>query len=531
MREIEGLSLEMAVLPLIREEKELENKGGGDNGGPQLSKQSVQQSVQSFNVNNAKTMLKRLENLEKTQKSSIKLEAAIYNWYAKEFERITKNYFISYQYSAGLSSLPVAEQHEISLHNLMPINKNYDGNTLSGAFIRHTEILEELMIALSDKVNRLKIDLKEIQKERVKWLKYILKLDFYNHRVKLLKIKEIKKLEEKKKEKERYLRLIKISKNIIIKLNKIKSIVPKQWEAIKNKLSKILFKKLSKKLKRVDDKKIRLAEALAETLVAERPRLCPRKTKTKSISKGKRQRDYTVEKKKIITARRLEKKELKKLRKKLEKARSKVLTKSQVLKLRQLEKIKKIIEAKREKEKKQKEKAIKRKFLHTFVCNLMSSGKKSTAIRILMKSFVRMARRRRISPIKIFMRAVDDVKPYFSVRARRVGGSTFQIPYIIKDHRRRALAITWIIQAATMKKKKFPKKKLHRFLVEEVLESLVPRERQKPLLSIKNDNANKNKASVARLSKNDDKKNNVNAKHQLRTTSKHPNRNSTYANS
>lgn len=228
----------------------------------------------SFNVKNAKTMLallKRLENLEKNQKSSIKLEAAIYHWYAKEFERITKNSFLSY---------------------------NNDGNTL----IRHTEILEKLMIALSDKVNRLKIDLKEIQKEKRKWLKYIVKRDFYNHRLKGLRRKEIKKLEEKKKEKERYVRLIKISKNIIIELNKIESIVPKQCEAIKNKLSKILFKKLSKrnlqrsvqrslqKLKRVDDKKIRLSGAL----VAERP--SPRKTK--SISKAKLQRDYTVEKKK-----------------------------------------------------------------------------------------------------------------------------------------------------------------------------------------------------------------------------------------
>jgi ribosomal protein S7 len=99
------------------------------------------------------------------------------------------------------------------------------------------------------------------------------------------------------------------------------------------------------------------------------------------------------------------------------------------------------------------------------------------------------------------MRAVDDVKPYFNVRARRVGGSTFQVPYIIKDHRRRALAITWIIQAATMKKKKFPKKKFHRFLVEEVLESLVPKKKPRPNATKKNSTSKKS---------NPTKKNNAN---------------------
>jgi small subunit ribosomal protein S7 len=51
-------------------------------------------------------------------------------------------------------------------------------------------------------------------------------------------------------------------------------------------------------------------------------------------------------------------------------------------------------------------------------------------------------------PLKVFKRAIDNVKPALEVRSRRVGGSTYQIPVEVRPERRTALSIRWIIQNA-----------------------------------------------------------------------------------
>jgi small subunit ribosomal protein S7 len=49
-------------------------------------------------------------------------------------------------------------------------------------------------------------------------------------------------------------------------------------------------------------------------------------------------------------------------------------------------------------------------------------------------------------PLKVFKRAVENVKPALEVRPRRVGGATYQIPIEVRPDRRTALSIRWIIQ-------------------------------------------------------------------------------------
>jgi len=51
-------------------------------------------------------------------------------------------------------------------------------------------------------------------------------------------------------------------------------------------------------------------------------------------------------------------------------------------------------------------------------------------------------------PLKVFKRAVENVKPALEVRPRRVGGATYQIPIEVRPDRRTALSIRWLIQNA-----------------------------------------------------------------------------------
>ena len=51
-------------------------------------------------------------------------------------------------------------------------------------------------------------------------------------------------------------------------------------------------------------------------------------------------------------------------------------------------------------------------------------------------------------PLKVFKRAIDNVKPTVEVKSRRVGGSTYQVPIEVHQERRGALAIRWIVSHA-----------------------------------------------------------------------------------
>lgn len=100
------------------------------------------------------------------------------------------------------------------------------------------------------------------------------------------------------------------------------------------------------------------------------------------------------------------------------------------------------------------------KLVTKFVNGIMWDGKKSTAEAILYDAFDLMATRANEDPLKLFERAVDNVKPVLEVRSRRVGGSTYQVPVEIRPERRQALAIRWLIQFARSRSEKSMKEKL-----------------------------------------------------------------------
>ena len=87
--------------------------------------------------------------------------------------------------------------------------------------------------------------------------------------------------------------------------------------------------------------------------------------------------------------------------------------------------------------------------LSKFVNRMMWQGKRSVGLRIVHEALGILGSK--ISdkePIDIFLKAIDNVKPVIEVKSRRVGGATYQVPMDIKEHRREALGMRWIINAA-----------------------------------------------------------------------------------
>jgi len=80
-----------------------------------------------------------------------------------------------------------------------------------------------------------------------------------------------------------------------------------------------------------------------------------------------------------------------------------------------------------------------------FINCLMRKGKRSTAERIFYGA-VDMAEKKAGQPgVDLFHKAMNNVKPVLEVRSRRVGGATYQVPVEVRQDRRTALAIRWLI--------------------------------------------------------------------------------------
>jgi small subunit ribosomal protein S7 len=83
-----------------------------------------------------------------------------------------------------------------------------------------------------------------------------------------------------------------------------------------------------------------------------------------------------------------------------------------------------------------------------FMNSLMFEGKKSAAETIVYGALERIEQKAKRDGIELFHEALNNVKPAIEVRSRRVGGATYQVPVEVRNDRRQALAIRWIITAA-----------------------------------------------------------------------------------
>lgn len=83
-----------------------------------------------------------------------------------------------------------------------------------------------------------------------------------------------------------------------------------------------------------------------------------------------------------------------------------------------------------------------------FINRMMVDGKKSISTRIIYRAMKKIEEKSGEKAIDVFNKAVDNVKPVVEVKSRRVGGATYQVPVEIKETRREALAMRWLINAA-----------------------------------------------------------------------------------
>ncbi len=83
-----------------------------------------------------------------------------------------------------------------------------------------------------------------------------------------------------------------------------------------------------------------------------------------------------------------------------------------------------------------------------FINRMMRGGKKSVAQRVFYQAMDLVEARAKKPALEVFEKAIANVAPAVEVKPRRVGGSTYQIPVEVPEHRRISLAIRWILEAA-----------------------------------------------------------------------------------
>jgi small subunit ribosomal protein S7 len=83
-----------------------------------------------------------------------------------------------------------------------------------------------------------------------------------------------------------------------------------------------------------------------------------------------------------------------------------------------------------------------------FVNRMMWEGKRSLGLRIIHQALEILQTKTDKPPLEVFSKALDNVKPVIEVKSRRVGGATYQVPVEIRESRREALGMRWIINAA-----------------------------------------------------------------------------------
>jgi len=88
-----------------------------------------------------------------------------------------------------------------------------------------------------------------------------------------------------------------------------------------------------------------------------------------------------------------------------------------------------------------------------FTNRMMYDGKKQLALRLVYKAFEQIEKTGK-NPLTTFETALTNVSPKMEVRARRIGGASYQVPVEVRGDRREALAIRWVIAAARSRSNK-----------------------------------------------------------------------------
>ena len=85
------------------------------------------------------------------------------------------------------------------------------------------------------------------------------------------------------------------------------------------------------------------------------------------------------------------------------------------------------------------------KLVTKLVNNIMLDGKKGVAQKIVYDAFAEVEAKTNSNPLEVFQEALENVMPVLEVKARRVGGSNYQVPMEVRPERRQTLGLRWLV--------------------------------------------------------------------------------------
>ncbi|SCN26182.1 30S ribosomal protein S7 [Clostridium sp. N3C] len=100
------------------------------------------------------------------------------------------------------------------------------------------------------------------------------------------------------------------------------------------------------------------------------------------------------------------------------------------------------------------------KVVTKLINNIMEDGKRGVAQKIAYGAFDIIAEKTGKDPLEVFEEAMNNVMPLLEVKARRIGGATYQVPIEVRPERRQTLGIRWILTAARNRGEKYMREKL-----------------------------------------------------------------------
>lgn len=106
------------------------------------------------------------------------------------------------------------------------------------------------------------------------------------------------------------------------------------------------------------------------------------------------------------------------------------------------------------------------KVVARLINKLTVDGKKSKAEGILYGAFGVIEEKTKTEPMKVFKKALDNVKPMLEVKSRRVGGATYQVPVEVRPERKLSLALRWIVNYSRARGEKSMRDKLAAELID-----------------------------------------------------------------
>ena len=94
------------------------------------------------------------------------------------------------------------------------------------------------------------------------------------------------------------------------------------------------------------------------------------------------------------------------------------------------------------------------KIVTKLINNIMLDGKKTVAQKIVYEAFDMLEQREKKDALEVFEKALENIMPVLEVKARRVGGATYQVPIEIRAERRQTLGLRWLVDYARNRNEK-----------------------------------------------------------------------------